>query len=219
MTFGMGKEGYPAICMTQFAAKMYCKWLSAKTGRYYRLPTEAEWEYACRAGTTTAYSFGDDPEKLGDYAWYFDNSDEKYHKVGQKKPNPWGLYDMHGNVAEWCLDQYVADRYKQLGGKLVENPLVAVTKTYPQVVRGGSWADEAPLLRSAARRGSSKDWKSQDPQIPQSIWYLHRRAISSASAWCGRCACRRPEEAARYEITEFEKQEFLDYQKAQAGKQ
>ncbi len=171
MTFGMGKEGYPAICMTQFAAKMYCKWLSAKTGRYYRLPTEAEWEYACRAGTTTAYSFGDDPEKLGDYAWFDDNSDEKYHKVGQKKPNPWGLYDMHGNVAEWCLDQYVADRYKQLGDKLVDNPLVPVTKAYPQVVRGGAWTDEAPLLRSAARRGSSKDWKAQDPQIPQSIWY------------------------------------------------
>ena len=98
MTFGMGKKGYPAICMTQDGAAVFCAWLSAKTGRYYRLPTEAEWEYACRAGTTTAYSFGDDPADLDAYAWYFDNGDEKYHKVGEKKPNPWGLHDMHGNV-------------------------------------------------------------------------------------------------------------------------
>jgi len=218
MTFGMGKEGYPAVCMTQFAAKMYCKWLSAKTGRYYRLPTEAEWEYACRAGTSTAYSFGDDPEKLDDYGWYEANSDEKYHKIGEKKPNAWGLYDMHGNVAEWCVDEYAADRYKQWSGKLIESPLAVVTKMYPQVVRGGAWTDEAPLLRSAARRGSSKDWKMQDPQIPQSIWYYTDanfvgfrvvRPLRTPTA----------EEAARYEVTPFEMEDYLDYKKAQAGKQ
>jgi formylglycine-generating enzyme required for sulfatase activity len=218
MTFGMGKDGYPAVCIAQFAAKMYCKWLSAKTGRYYRLPTEAEWEYACRAGTTTAYSFGEDADKIDDYGWFEGNSEEKYHKVGQKKPNPWGLCDMHGNVAEWCLDEYVPDRYKQLGDKLVQSPLTTVTKMYPQVVRGGAWTDEAPLLRSAARRGSSKDWKAQDPQIPQSIWYY------TDANFVGFRVVRplrtpTPEEAARYEITPFEKEEFLDYKKAQAGKQ
>jgi formylglycine-generating enzyme required for sulfatase activity len=171
MTFGMGKEGYPAICMTQFAAKKYCEWLTAKTGRYYRLPTEAEWEYACRAGTKTAYSFGDDPEKLGDYGWYFDNSDEAYHKVGLKKPNPWGLYDMHGNVAEHVLDKYDPNFYKLCAGKLVANPLNLPTELENRGARGGSWDDDPEQLRSAARRGSTAEWKVQDPQIPQSQWY------------------------------------------------
>jgi formylglycine-generating enzyme required for sulfatase activity len=172
MTFGMGKEGYPAICMTQLAAKTYCKWLSVKTGRYYRLPTEAEWEYACRAGTKTAYSFGDETDRLAEYAWNFDNSEEKYHKVGGKKPNPWGLHDMHGNVAEWTLDQYIPDYYQQFAGKIVKEPLAIPTRLYPQAVRGGSWDDDPAALRSAARRGSNKDWKQQDPQLPQSIWYF-----------------------------------------------
>jgi formylglycine-generating enzyme required for sulfatase activity len=173
MTFGMGKEGYPAICMTQWAAKKYCEWLSAKTGHYYRLPTEAEWEYAARAGTTTAYSFGDDPAQLGEYAWYFENSEDAYHPVGKKKPNPWGLYDMHGNVAEWCLDRYDVSFYTTLGrDKPAVNPYNPPKGPYPHVVRGGSWDDDAVRLRSAARRGSDKSWKVQDPQIPQSIWYF-----------------------------------------------
>lgn len=172
MTFGMGKDGFPAICMTQLAAKMFCEWLTAKTGRYYRLPTEAEWEYACRAGTSTAYSFGDDPALLPEYGWFYDNANDKYQKVGQKKPNPWGLYDMHGNVAEWCLDHYYPDAYARYGTATpATNPYLPPVKPYPQVARGGSWDDDPPALRSAARRASSKDWKIQDPQIPQSKWY------------------------------------------------
>ncbi|HUQ71557.1 MAG TPA: formylglycine-generating enzyme family protein, partial [Planctomycetaceae bacterium] len=173
MTFGMGQSGYPAICMTQHAAKKFCEWLSAKTGNYYRLPTEAEWEYACRAGTTTAYSFGDDPEQLGEFAWFFDNANEKYQKVGKKKPNPWGLYDMHGNVSEWCLDKYEPDFYaKTPAGKVADNPVVIPSKEYPRVARGGSWDDDPPTLRSAARIPSSLEWKQQDPQIPVSVWYM-----------------------------------------------
>ena len=172
MTFGMGKRGYPAICMTQLSARTFCNWLTQKTGRFYRLPTEAEWEYACRAGMKTAYSFGDDPAELDEFGWYFDNSEEKYHKVGQKKPNPWGLYDMHGNVSEWCLDQYLPEGYAGLAGKVTENPLAIPTTEYPRVVRGGSWDDDASGLRSASRYASTPDWKKQDPQIPKSIWYF-----------------------------------------------
>ncbi|MBU6400454.1 MAG: SUMF1/EgtB/PvdO family nonheme iron enzyme [Verrucomicrobia bacterium] len=172
MSFGMGKDGYPAISMTQHAANKYCEWLSAKTGHFYRLPTEAEWEYACRAGTTTTYSFGNNPSNLDEYAWYEKNSNGKYQKVGTKKPNPWGLYDMHGNVAEWTLDQYDPDYYKQFIGTVAQEPWNKCTKPYPQAVRGGSWQDPAELLRSAARRGSDPSWKMQDPQLPKSIWYL-----------------------------------------------
>ncbi len=172
MTFGMGKDGFPAICMTQLAAKMYCQWLSAKTGHYYRLPTEAEWEYACRAGTTTAYSFGDDAGQLDDHAWHYGNSEDAYHPVGQKKPNPWGLLDIHGNVSEWVLDQYDLAFYAEpIAAQPKPSPYKLPQKLYPHVVRGGSWDDEPPACRSAARRGSSKDWKIQDPQIPQSKWY------------------------------------------------
>jgi len=170
MSFGMGIDNYPAICMTQLAAVKFCEWLSAMTGRFYRLPTEAEWEYACRAGTETAFSFGDDSSHLEEYAWYAENSKDKYHKVGSKKPNPWGLYDMHGNVAEWTLDHYIPTVYRQrIAG--VSNPLAEGPKIYPKVVRGGSWMDAPKRLRSAARRPSTKKWKMRDPQIPKSKWW------------------------------------------------
>lgn len=173
MTFGMGQRGFPAICMTQHAAKKYCEWLSAKTGHYYRLPSEAEWEYACRAGTKSAFSWGDDPAKAKEFAWFAENSNEKYQKVGLKKPNPWGLHDIHGNVAEWCLDKYEPDFYQKFGpGQVTDSPLCLPMKEYPRVARGGSWQDEPEGLRSAIRIPSSSEWKQQDPQIPQSVWYM-----------------------------------------------
>jgi formylglycine-generating enzyme required for sulfatase activity len=171
MTFGMGKQGYPAICMTQHAANKYCQWLSAQTGRFYRLPTEAEWEYACRGGTTTAYSFGDDPEKLDEYAWDIDNSEEKSQRIGQKKPNPWGLYDMHGNVMEWTADQYLLDYFSRLARPAV-NPFVRPETLFPRSARGGSWNDNPEQLRSASRLGSDAYWQERDPNLPKSIWYL-----------------------------------------------
>ena len=170
MSFGMGTDNYPAICMTQLAAVKFCEWLSAMTGHFYRLPTEAEWEYAARAGSSSAYSFGDDINVLGEYAWFEGNSNEKYQKVGTKKPNAWGLYDMHGNVAEWTLDQYVPTAYSKRK-KGIENPREVGDKVYPKVVRGGSWMDAPSRLRSAARRPSSKNWKKRDPQIPKSKWW------------------------------------------------
>jgi formylglycine-generating enzyme required for sulfatase activity len=171
MSFGMGTRGYPAICMTDHSARTFCKWLSAKTGRYYRLPTEAEWEYACRAGTTTAYSFGDDPAELEDHAWYIENSEEAYQKVGKKKPNPWGLYDMHGNVAEWVSDQYDEAGYVLVEGQ-AKDPLAVPKTLYPRVIRGGGWNQFPEDCRSSARAASSAEWQKQDPQTPKSIWYL-----------------------------------------------
>ena len=184
-TYGHVREGHPALCMTHHAAMMYCEWLRKKTGRAYRLPTEAEWEYAARAGKDDAYSFGTDPKGLGEYAWYKDNSatDAKpagtTHKSGTKKPNAFGLYDMHGSVWEWTLDQYDEKAYE----KGAKNPLslrpvtVPTDEKWSHVVRGGSWADKADRCRSAARRVSDKSWMKWDPQEPQSIWWLTRMDV------------------------------------------
>jgi formylglycine-generating enzyme required for sulfatase activity len=171
MTLGMGKEGgFPANSMKQRGAIMYCKWLYKKTGLFYRLPTEAEWEYACKAGSTTDYYFGNDSTRLKEYAWYAANSGDRYHKVGQKKPNAWGLYDMLGNVQEWVLDQYHADAYKELE-KNATDPVQTPTSKHPLVVRGGDYNDPASVLRSANREQSDLIWNRRDPQIPKSKWW------------------------------------------------
>lgn len=171
MTFGMGKAGFPAVAMTQYSAIQFCKWLYTRTGIFFRLPTEAEWEYACRAGSTSPYSTpaGSD---LAEFAWYKANSNEKTQLVGSKKPNPWGLFDMHGNVAEWTIDQYDADYYKQFKNKVAVNPVLQPEKLYPLSVRGGSYLDSPEKLRSASRQGSTPDWKRIDPQIPKSNWWF-----------------------------------------------
>lgn len=175
MDYGMGKSGFPAINMTHHAANKFCEWLSFQTGHYYRLPTEAEWEYACRAGTTTAYHFGDDPKNLDQYA-VFDPTQTRggFEKIGTRKPNPWGLHDMHGNVLELCLDQYAADTYQRwkASGEPLSWPFVPAVKLYPRVARGGSWFDTADLCRSACRTGSDQEWKISDPQLPKSVWYF-----------------------------------------------
>jgi len=166
--------GMPAMCMSYHSAQEYCRFLRAKTGKPYRLPTEAEWEWACRAGTTTAYSWGDDAKKIGDYAWYNENAKDQIQKCGAKKANPWGLYDMHGNVGEWCFDRYAKDAYSKLPlDKFSLSPVnMPIAKRYPYSTRGGSFIDTPERCRSAYRRGSNKDWLERDPQRPQSIWWM-----------------------------------------------
>jgi len=173
-----GKPGYPATSMTIYTAQAYCKWLTIMTGRYYRLPTEAEWEYACRAGTDSAYSFGNDAENINDFAWHFGNSHEQTQRVKQKKPNAWGLYDMHGNVAEWVLEQYAVDTYEHrkpnMFGAPVRAPVVRISSMFSRghIARGGHFDEELSGLRSARRLPAEGKWNEDDPSFPNSIWWL-----------------------------------------------
>jgi formylglycine-generating enzyme required for sulfatase activity len=180
-----GRDGFPALCMSHHAAMMYCHWLRYKTKLPFRLPTEAEWEFACRAGQTGPYGFDPKDGKLDDFAWFKANSpdddhpDGTTHKVGTKKPNAFGLHDMHGNVWEWCLDHFDPKFYAKFpADAFTLGPVNKPTdKKWGHTVRGGSWADKPDRLRSAARWGSEKPWMKYDPQIPQSIWWLTKKDV------------------------------------------
>lgn len=160
---GWGRETRPVINVSWEDATAYCKWLSERTGKHYRLLTEAEWEYACRADSTTRYCFGNDEQRLGEYAWYADNAGDTTHPVREKLPNTWGLYDLHGNVLEWVNDWYASDyynfpqwvRYGPCTSDHYERS-VKENRTGPEsgsnrVVRGGSWGNSAGDCRSAYR--------------------------------------------------------------------
>lgn len=166
LTWGMGRDpNHPANSMSQQAALMYCRWLHTKTGIFFRLPTEAEWEYACKAGETKPA----DPSTLGDYGWFAGNSSSKFQLVMQKKPNAWGLFDMLGNLSEWTLDQYDAQYYNAINHK---DPMTTATARYPKTVRGGSYLDAQNELRCSNRIASDPKWNIRDPQIPKSRWWM-----------------------------------------------
>jgi formylglycine-generating enzyme required for sulfatase activity len=145
-------SNHPVEAVSWSEAVEFCERLSAlpeekKAGRVYRLPTEAQWEYACRAGSTTAYGCGNDDRSLGDHAWYRQNSNNLTHAVGQKKPNAWGLYDMHGNVWEWCSDWYDQNYYTQSPKDNPQGPDMGSLRVF----RGGCWYFPAVNCRSAFR--------------------------------------------------------------------
>lgn len=169
LTWGMGRDGkHPVNSMSHAAALMYCKWLYTKTDIFFRLPTEAEWEYACRA-SATANPLKKGENNLKEYGYFKENSNGKFHHVGQLKPNAWGLYDMLGNLSEWTMDQYDPVYYEKISER---DPLSAPATKYPKTVRGGSYQDEGKELRCANRLASDAKWNQRDPQIPKSKWWL-----------------------------------------------
>ena len=184
--WGLGKR--PAISFSFHAAETYCKWLSSVTGKVYRLPTEAEWEYACRAGTSGPYFFPGDPEKFEKRGWkaklskndtavinsyviYIENSKSKTQLPESVKPNPFGLRNMMGNVSEFCSDWYASDYYSKLPEGIIKDPKGPEEGT-EHVIRGGSFLSSADLLRCASRDSTrTTDWLKTDPQMPKSIWW------------------------------------------------
>lgn len=150
---------YPVVWVSWNEAMEFCERLSVNTGKRFFLPTEAQWEYACRAGSKTWYCFGHDEALLKKYAWYNKNSDGSTHPVGKKKPNAWGLYDMHGNVCEWCLDWY--DKNYFMRPLSMRNPFGPNFGTF-RVYRGGSSFRDAKLCRSAHRSGRAPSDRDTD---------------------------------------------------------
>ena len=144
-------DDHPVVCASWQDAKAFCVWLARREGNQYRLPTEAEWEYACRAGTQTRYSFGDNESDLADHAWFDMNSSDQTHAVGQKQPNAWGLSDMHGNAWQWCEDLY--DKLGYHANSPTDDPTGPTTGAY-RALRGGGWSDSAGRCRSAHRYGN-----------------------------------------------------------------
>jgi formylglycine-generating enzyme required for sulfatase activity len=138
-------DDQPVVCVSWNDAQEFCKWLSKKTGQQFRLHYEAEWEYCCRAGTTTRYSFGEDDKDLGDHGWFKGNAGGQTRPVGKKKPNPWGLHDMHGNVFERCQDGQ-----RQYRKEKVTDP-VSPSAAAAHAIRGGAWITEAGPCRAAYR--------------------------------------------------------------------
>lgn len=185
---GWGKGKNPAITMTHYAAETYCKWLSKVTGKRYRLPTEAEWEYACRAETETPYFFEGNPKDfskngflkkifkpdtilINSYVTYEINSKGKTHIPDEVRPNPFGLKNMSGNVYEFCSDWYAPDIYSRYKNDLIKDPKGPVRGT-EHVIRGGAYDSDAAYVRSAARDFTqTTKWLITDPQIPKSIWW------------------------------------------------
>lgn len=161
----------PVVGVTQFAARQYSKWLSQLTGRQYRLPAEAEWEYACRAGTTTQFSWGDDMLRVNTYAVVFSAGRVGPDEVGRRRPNQFGLYDMHGNLAEWVLDGYSRDGIPQSSNGELADLVRWPEKIHPRIVRGGWWESDAHACRSAARMSSTYYWSDLDPSDPVSPWW------------------------------------------------
>lgn len=203
-TWGMGTlGGVPTVAMTQQGALRFCQWLYQKTGQFFRLPTEAEWEYACRAGSATALPEGVTEDNLGDYAWYFDNANEKYHPTAQKKANAWGLFDMLGNVAEWTSDAYVDDYFAE-SSKNPNNPWFKPTAKYPHALRGGSFDDNPEDCTCSKRVKSQPSLQKRDPQIPRSRWW------NTDSSWLGFRVVKPVKQPSAAEIETYFKEAIVD---------